>query len=195
MSQDFPILGPPLVDVDRATALIIKKHNHHTYTDAELTAIVKAYAYTAPFAGVSLGVILAQAVHECTWFASWWAAPPRRNPAGIGVTGATYGVQPLRPPSALNPDGKWHAGVSFPTWGPDAVDAHVGRLAAYALPLGSETQQQARLVAIAGRWRAISARVRGVATTVNGLGGTWAVGPHSGGYGPALSKVIEEMMR
>jgi len=212
MSTDYPILGGPLVDVDKATALIIKKHNHHTYTDAELAAIVKAYAYTAPYAGVSLGVILAQAVHETTWFSSFWANRPRRNPAGIGVDGTFQLGDPDHPPIgvprknhvwAWNPDrvnkdkskGRWEVGVAFPRWAPDAVDAHCGRLASYALPLGSENQQQARLIAIAGRWRPIPARVRGVATTVNGLGGTWAVGPHSGGYGPALSKVIEEMMK
>jgi hypothetical protein len=54
--------------------------------------------------------------------------PPQRNPAGIGITGP--GV----------------TGVSFPNWR-KAARAHVGRLAAFAIPKGKGTLAQKALIA------------------------------------------------
>ena len=105
------------------------------------------------------------------------------------MTGVAVAQQPKAPSAYDDRDKKWHLGNSFASWGPDAVDAHVGRLLAYALPVGAENQEQARLIAIAGRARAIPASVRGVAPTLKGLGGTWAV--PGVGYGAALAKRLQ----
>ena len=87
-----------------------------------------------------------------------WSQPPRRNPAGIGVTGEPG------------------AGISFPSW-PKAVEAHVGRLLAYALPAGRENSAQRRVIEAALAWRPLPDSLRGVAPSLAGLARTWAADP------------------
>jgi hypothetical protein len=91
-------------------------------------------------------------LHETGNLTSWWSQRPRRNPVGIGVTGAP-GV-----------------GLSFPSWQNDAIPAHVGRLLAYALTDARATPQQAGLIATALHWRPLPARTRGSAPTLKPLG-------------------------
>ena len=83
---------------------------------------------------------------------------PRRNFAGIGVTG-----QP-------------GAGLSFPDL-KTAVRAHSGRLLAYALPGGTGTPAQNQLIDEALAARPLPPQLRGAATTLGGLAGTWAQDP------------------
>ena len=89
--------------------------------------------------------------------------------------------------------------MSFPRWAPDAVDAHVGRLTGYAVPLGAETHEQSRLIELASRWRPIPASVRGCARTLAELGQArnpkrvgWAVPGAT--YGAALAGHIRAML-
>ena len=78
-------------------------------------------------AGLDPLLVVSQMVLETGNLMSYWSQPPRRNPAGIGVTG-----QP-------------GAGISFPNWD-KAVSAHVGRLLAYALPKDGGTDGQRKLI-------------------------------------------------
>ena len=189
LDENLPLVGGPLVTLDQAvTAYSLAKHATE-YTQVDLRTILSAYEHTCAVGGLSFGVAIAQMAHETGWLSSWWCQRPRRNPAGIGVTGATSVEAPKAPSAYDDRDKKWHLGNSFPTWGPDAVDAHVGRLLAYALPVGKENQEQARLIAIAGRARAIPPHLRGVAPTLKGLGGSWAV--PGLGYGAALAKRLQ----
>jgi hypothetical protein len=79
----------------------------------------------ATVVGVDPLIVVAQLVHETTDpkvgapLTAWWAQRPRRNPAGIGVTGE-------KDPKTGEP-----LGVHFPGWS-WAVRAHVGRLLLYA---------------------------------------------------------------
>jgi hypothetical protein len=110
-------------------------------------------------AGVDPLIAVAQMCHETGNLTSWWAARPRRNPAGIGVTGEPG------------------AGLSFPTWARHAIPAHVGRLVAYATDPANRTPEQATLVKIAISYRALPSRLWGSAPTLAGLTGTWATDP------------------
>lgn len=179
--EHMPILGPhPLVTVDRAVEWLTARRPAaaNGYTRRDIETIIRAYAATTMLAGIPLAVVVAQLAHETGFLTSAWSARPRRNPAGIGVTGQNLsGVPSVTPPVGLPLNhswqwvrGRWEAGIAFPRWTPDAVDAHVGRLAAYAVQVGAETHEQARLIDIAARWRIIPLAVRGSARTLAELG-------------------------
>jgi len=128
---------------------------HGTYSDDDVRAILASYTATAKAAGLDPLLIVSQLVLETGNLTSQWSQPPRRNPAGIGVTG------------------KPGAGVSFPSWD-KAVHAHVGRLLAYAIPKGQENAAQGALIEEALAVRALPDSRRGCAPTLEGLAGTWA---------------------
>jgi hypothetical protein len=109
---------------------------------------------------------------------SWWAQRPRRNPAGIGVTGAT---KPRRPTSLTRqvdgdtittwaelPNGTWAEGISFPTW-EHGIRAQVGRLVLYTLGAG-DTKARQRLAAYANRVRPLDQEAWGSVATLKALG-------------------------
>jgi hypothetical protein len=148
------IIAPPRVTEGQVVRYLVPKYNG-AYTDGDVRWIVDRYFDVAPNVGVDPLVVVAQMDHETAHLSSYWSQRPRRNPAGIGVTGAPG------------------AGVSFPRWS-DAVDAHVGRLLAYALPKGAGTAEQKRLIAIALSWRPLPDSYRGSARTIYGLQGRWA---------------------
>ena len=199
-TDQTPILGPALITVRQAVSTFVAKRGTATngYTPGDLRTIFEAYRHTCEVGGLSLGVALAQVAHETGWLTSWWSAAPRRNPAGIGVNGNTWSNPPVGPAAYDEKAKSWRSGNSFPRWAPDAVDAHVGRLLAYALPVGAENHQQARLIAIAGRARPIPELVRGCATVLRDLGRAdnprrigWA--SPGAGYGAALAKRLATM--
>ena len=124
--------------------------------------------------------------HETGWLSSDWSQPPHRNPAGIGVTGEP-GV-----------------GCSFSSW-PRAIDAHLGRLIAYARrddelrddpawPQAIREQQSLRryLVDVALKVRSLPTSYRGAYRTIGSLGGTWAVPGHN--YGAKLASICNELL-
>ena len=129
--------------------------SHGRYTDADVRTIIGLYFETTQAVGLDPLLVVAQMILETGNLTSFWSQRPRRNPAGIGVTG-----QPGE-------------GVSFPSW-QKAVRAHVGRLLAYALRVGQENDAQRRLIEEALTWRPLPARFRGVAPTLEKLSGRWA---------------------
>jgi mannosyl-glycoprotein endo-beta-N-acetylglucosaminidase len=151
------LLHEPRASAGDAMAHLAAAPDTGEYVTADWRYIAGEYWSLAAPAGVDPLIAFAQCMHETGNLSSWWAARPRRNPAGIGVTGEP---------------GK---GVSFPSWH-HSVRAHMGRLCAYALPFGAGTSAQRLLIAEAGRWRAIPSSRRGVATTIAKLEGTWSVG-------------------
>lgn len=125
------------------------------YTSADVTVILGNYMALHRECGIDPLLAVAQMSLETAWLTSWWAQRPRRNPAGIGVTG-----QP-------------GAGVSFPSW-TASTRAHAGRLLAYALPLGTGTTVQRALIAEALAWRPLPDAKRGTGATLGGLALSWA---------------------
>lgn len=150
------------------------RHPHGAYTPVSIGEIVRAYWRHAGAAGLDPAMVLAQCIHETGNLTSWWAARPRRNPAGIGVTGR---MSPAKPAAGIwaQRDGIWVEGVSFESWADHSIPAHVGRLLAYALPAGQGTAVQRDYIARALSVRPLPAHFRGVATTWQGLNGRWAV--------------------
>jgi hypothetical protein len=147
--------------------LLSRPHGEYTAGDIE-RVIVPAYFWVCASAGVDPLLAIAQMIHETGNLTSYWSQRPRRNPAGIGVTGEP---------------GK---GLSFASWDKDAIPAHVGRLLAYALEPRAANAAQAALIARALGYRPLPAAYRGVAPTLRGLNGRWAVGAR---YADAIARV------
>lgn len=119
-------------------------------------------------------MLVAQMIHETGCLTAWWAERPRRNPAGIGVTGRSAPAEPARGAWAWDGE-RWKEGCSFLSWADHAIPAHVGRVLAYALAPGQGTDAQQALIAQALGVRPLPARFRGAAPTWEGLNGRWAV--------------------
>lgn len=154
-----PILGPPRATQAQLRRHLITRHDANPgqsrMKDSTLADIVQLYVTTCKSIGLDPLVAVSQMELETGHLTSKASQPPRRNPAGIGITGP--GV----------------AGVSFPNWG-KAVRAHVGRLAAYAIPTGQGTPAQKALIAEALAVRPLDDTKRGVAVRVGGLSRHWA---------------------
>jgi hypothetical protein len=149
----------PLVARPRATEARLEKQvlgrAHASASDAEVREIIGHYYEECTAVGLDPLLAVAQMVLETGNLGSWWSAKPRRNLAGIGVTG------------------KPNEGLSFPSWS-EAVRAHVGRLLRYALREGKENAAQQKLIAAALAYRDLPKGYWGVAPDLAGLSGTWA---------------------
>ncbi|HET9012470.1 MAG TPA: N-acetylmuramoyl-L-alanine amidase [Gemmatimonadaceae bacterium] len=172
VSAKSALLAEPRATADQAYAAIVAKPNGE-YTDKDVRTIVDAYWKEAPRVGLDPLVMVAQMAHETAYLSSHWAARPRRNPAGIGVTGEP---------------GK---GVSFPSWS-KAVRAHLGRVLAYAIPKGKENAAQKKLIAEALEWRALPDTYRGVAPRLGDLTKKWATDPK---YGASISRLANQIAK
>jgi hypothetical protein len=170
VTPDSALLAAPRSPAEKPIAFLLERA-HGEYSDADVRNIVEDYYATAPAAGLDPLLIVAQMVEETGHLTSFWSQRPRRNPAGIGVTG-----QPGE-------------GVSFPDW-KTAVRAHAGRLLAYALPKGSENAFQRTLIAEALTFRPLPDALRGAAPTLEGLVGTWAADPQ---YAKKLASVANQI--
>ena len=144
---------------------------HGTYPDDKARMIVGLYVKTCKPVGLDPLLVVAQMVLETGNLTSDWSQPPRRNPAGIGVTGEPG------------------EGISFPTW-QAAVRAHVGRLLAYCIADGAETPAQLKLIEEALGWRDLPGNLRGAAPTLSGLTGTWAANKQ---YAAKIVRVAKEI--
>jgi hypothetical protein len=146
---------------------------HGEYSDDDVRTIVRGYYETASAIGLDPLLVVTQMVEETAHLTSFWSQRPRRNPAGIGVTGAP-GV-----------------GLSFASW-KAAIRAHTGRLLAYSLPSGGENQVQLQLIEEALTVRPLPPALRGAAPTLGGLAGTWAVDPQ---YAVKLAQVANDIRK
>jgi hypothetical protein len=126
---------------------------HGAYSDRDVQVIIGHYYTTAASVGLDPLIVVAQMVEETGHLTSFWSQRPRRNLAGIGVTGEP-GV-----------------GLSFPDL-KTAIRAHTGRLLAYSLPSGTGSQAQIRLIdeALAGKSESHRARGSGPWPVIGGQG-------------------------
>lgn len=163
------------------------------YTRYDIEQIVGAYRDWGGYSGVDWFLALAQCAHETGSLTSWWSQRPRRNPAGIGVTGKMLpGDESMAPGPGWAWDGQqWREGLSFAEWATESVPAHLGRLLAYALPDGQGSDFQQALINYALALRPLPADLRGVAPTITGLNGRWAYpGPT---YGESILDLARRM--
>jgi hypothetical protein len=170
--ENSPILGSSPVGAERVASVILSRPAGE-YTEKDIrTVIVPAYFRICGEVGVNPVLAIAQMIHETGNLTSFWAARPRRNPAGIGVNGQT---RPEQPPEvagwAFDPQlNLWRFGVAFATWEGDAIPAHIGRLLAYTLPKGAETPAQAAAIARGLSYRPLPENMRGSAQVLKQLG-------------------------
>jgi hypothetical protein len=168
-------VNTPLLAAPRTSREVLEKHMlarpHGDYTDANVRGILRRYAATSKAVGLDPLLVVSQMVLETGNLTSHWSQVPRRNPAGIGVTGEPG------------------AGISFPSWD-KAVRAHVGRLLAYVIPKGKGNAAQRELIDEALDVRPLPDDRRGVAPTLKGLAGTWAMDPQ---YAQKIRRVANEI--
>jgi hypothetical protein len=170
ITPDTVLAASPRAQAARAERYLIERP-HGEYSDDDVRTIVQGYYATAAGVGLDPLLVVSQMVEETGHLTSFWSQRPRRNPAGIGVTGAP-GV-----------------GLSFPSW-QTAIRAHTGRLLAYSLPAGAENEAQASLIHEALEFRPLPQNRRGVARTLQGLSGTWAADPQ---YAVKISHIANEI--
>jgi Mannosyl-glycoprotein endo-beta-N-acetylglucosaminidase len=170
ITQKSELLAGPRVTREELEAFMLAR-DHGGYTDANVRGIVRRYVTTATSVGLDPLLVVSQMVLETGNLTSFWSQVPRRNPAGIGVTGE---------------EGK---GNTFGSWD-KACRAHVGRLLAYALPEGAETPAQKALIKEALKVRDLPADRRGRAPTLAGLAGSWAMDPK---YAGKLVRIANEI--
>ncbi len=187
------LLGPPTGTAAAAIAWLAPRST--AYTPYDVGVIVNGYAEIGDAAGLDWFLAIAQCAHETGHLTSWWCQRPRRNPAGIGVTGETREGTPDQPPG---PDWawdesiqRWRAGLSFASWVGESIPAHLGRLLAYALPEGAGTPYQQQLIDYALSRRPLPAHLRGMAVTIIDLNGRWAVPGAT--YGQSILTLAERM--
>ena len=176
--DDMPLLGPPTGTAARAIEWLSARCAAE-YTPYDVSSIVETYQRLGDWASMDWFLAIAQMAHETGNLSSWWCGRPRRNPAGIAVTGATKDGSPDAPPgSGWTWDDRsafWREGWSFPTWADHAIPAHLGRLLAYALTDAAANPAQLNLISYALGYRGMPASYRGIAPTIVGLNGRWAV--------------------
>ena len=170
VTSDSTLHAAPRTPAKRVVEYLLT-HDHGAYTDDEVRSIVRRYYRNARAVGLDPLLVCAQMVEETGHLGSFWSQPPRRNFAGIGVTGEP-GV-----------------GLSFTNL-KFAVRAHTGRLLAYAVAAGSESDAQRALIGQALAFRPLPDHLRGCAPTLNGLVGTWAADPD---YADKLASVANDI--
>lgn len=170
MTPDSRLLAAARTAAERAEKYLLARP-HGEYSDNDVRTIVGLYYTTASAVGLDPLLVVAQMVEETGHLTSFWSQRPRRNLAGIGVTGEP-GI-----------------GLSFPDL-KTAVHAHAGRLLAYSLPSGTGSQAQIELIKEALTVRPLPQQLRGAALTLKGLAGTWAQDPL---YAVKLARVANEI--
>jgi hypothetical protein len=164
------LIAAPRAPADRPKQYLLARQ-HGAYSGDDVRTIVGHYYTTCTAVGLDPLLMVAQMTEETGHLTSFWSQRPRRNLAGIGVTGEP-GV------------GLSFAGLKI------AVRAHVGRLLAYALPKGIGNQAQVQLIEEALAFRPLPDNRRGCAPTLAGLAGTYAADPD---YAVKLARVANEI--
>ena len=157
VTVDSALIAPPRASQATVTAFMLGR-DHGAYTEHEVRSIVRRYFRNCLRVGLDPLLAVAQMAEETAHLTSFWSQAPRRNFAGLGVTGEP-GV-----------------GLSFGDL-KSAVRAHTGRLAAYAIRQTTETPAQLTLIEQALAFRPLPEHLRGAAPTLRGLAGTWAADP------------------
>lgn len=151
-SDDPPLMGP----ASGEQAQVVQYINAHLPPDSEykndVDMIIGFYWRYAPSVGVDPFWAATQCVLETDGLRSFWAARPRRNPAGLGVAQGS--------------------GLSFVSW-QVAVQAHIGQLLAFALRDDEADDAQRAMMATNPRHRELAADIRGTAHTLSGLNNRW----------------------
>jgi hypothetical protein len=181
ITADSELLSPPRATMEQAAAYINRRGS--VYTPHDIDVIAGHYwRYCVP-AGLDPLLAVAQCIHETSerdpatgkWLplSTWWAQRPRRNPAGLGVTGEESASRPADTAGWLEDTrtqpSLWRKGLAFSSWD-ESTRAQIGRLLAYAIPEAQEDDAQRELIAFALGIRSLPQRMRGSAPKLKLLG-------------------------
>lgn len=172
-TEDSPLLGTTDVSALAVAERLVKAKQ--LYTPREIRMFAVEYYRLCTSVGLNPLLAIAQMTHETGWLTSWWCDRPRRNPAGLGVTGVTrpYSDPRPMPPDAWQADppaNVWRRGYAFADWQRESIPAHVGRLCAYATQPAARTPAQSALIAFATSRHPLPEPVHGSAQTLKQLG-------------------------
>lgn len=171
-TEDIGLFGAPSAGEELVAERVLARPTG-AYTEHDIAdVIIPSYFRYCVAVMLDPVLVIAQAVHETENFASWWAARPRRNPAGIGVNGEKRAGQPKDPAGWEYDEGAklWKKGKRFAGWEEEAIPAHVGRLLAYMLPPRTGSMMQRSLIDLALSLHPLDPKVRGSARTLKQLG-------------------------
>jgi len=179
-SENSKIVGYTPLNIDR-----VLRHASRAfvqYNAIDWRNILLAYDDVCKKGNIDPYIAVAQMLKETDWLRSWWSARPRRNPAGIGVTGETSLEKPAQIKEwSLKNDGIWIKGYSFPSWEVSAA-AHIGHLLSYIYVDEALTNEQRLLTAIDPRRNKIT--TRGEVKTLKDLDNKWTT---TQGYGRSIA--------
>lgn len=188
-TETTPIIGYTPLDVD-----IVLKHFRNiggTYTLNDYRSILLSYDKAAEKGNVNPYLAVAQMAKETDWGRSFWSQRPRRNPAGIGVTGEKSETEKPKDTWAFDSsENIWKKGYSFPSW-EIAAQAHIGHLLAYVYKQAELNDEQLYLVAVDPRAKFIPATTRGKVKLLKDLDGKWAV--PGVGYGRSIATLANAL--
>ena len=206
-TAESPIMAPPRGTAAQACAWLVQRTKH--YSPQAVVQIVAAYERLGRAAGVDWFLALAQSAHETDHWRSALSARqdkdgrPLRNPAGLGIWESKDLATPYhRPGTVWDADvGGYCPALGFIAWTPEearwtvsAIEAHLGRLIAYALPPGHRFGPQVELADKALSVRDLPLSIQGSAPVLRLLGAAhnptkqgWAYPGTS--YGQAIARL------
>lgn len=188
-TENTSIIGYTPLDIEK-----VLKHFRNIgglYTMGDYRSILMSYDKAAKQGNVNPYLAVAQMVKEADWGRSWWSQRPRRNPAGIGVTGEKSETQQDKNSWAFDSgENVWKKGYSFPSWDVSA-QAHIGHLLAYAYKDTELNDEQRYLVAVDPRARFIPDSIRGKVKLLKDLDGRWA--QPGVGYGRSIATLANAL--
>lgn len=193
-TEDSPILAAPPGDEETFVAALLERAVGGNYDDKAVNEIARGYWAVCQRAGVDPWLAAGQCMHETGWLGTtereFWSARPQRNAAGIGCDADPTAHAGDGKPGAYNTvRSRYEHGLSFPRWVPDprypqqitSIEAHIGRLLAYAVLPSYQTPAQSELVGKALTVRSLATTHWGMAPKVGQLGGRWAPSKSYGG--------------
>jgi hypothetical protein len=191
MTENTSVIGYVPLDIEK----VLKRFQNigGTYTLYDYRKILLDYDKAAEKGNINPYIAVAQMVKEADWGRSWWSQRPRRNPAGIGVTGEKSQQQQPRDTWAFDEgENIWKKGYSFPSW-EVSTQAHIGHLLAYAYTDSQLNDDQKYLVATDPRAKFIPATKRGKVKLLKDLDGNWAV--PGIGYGRSIATLANALKK
>lgn len=200
------LIGVAQITADAAAAYVVRHGS--AYNAYDLRSIATDVWTWCHQGGVNADLVWAQIIHETDWLRSWWSQRPRRNPAGIGVTGTVSRNRPsvlsrvvegVVIPTWAKEGLLWKEGVSFPSW-ELATRAQVGRWLLYVYSATAAVSTgTAALMTYAEAARPLPLAARGSAQLLRQLGQAHNPSGHGWAkpgtdYGAKLAAIASAML-
>ncbi len=190
-SENSKIAGYELLDVEKVLKQFTRASQYYNLND--IRSILMSYDKAARMGNVNPYIAIAQMVKETDWTRSWWSRRPRRNPAGLGVTGVTSVEKPANINGWAHDDieGIWKQGNTFPSW-EIASMAHIGHLLTYLYTDEALTSDQRILVDHDPRRSSVTTN-RGKVKILKDLDGKWS--DPGIGYGRSIATLANALKK